>query len=26
VAVIAGQRWALARPGDPPQPAPLLPR
>jgi Restriction endonuclease NaeI len=26
VAVIAGQRWALARPGDPPHPAPLLPR
>jgi Restriction endonuclease NaeI len=25
-AVIGGQRWALARPGDPPHPAPLLPR
>jgi hypothetical protein len=26
VAVIGGQRWALARPGDPVHPAPLLPR
>ena len=26
VAVIAGQRWALARPGDPVIPAPAVPR
>jgi len=26
VAVIGGQRWALARPADPVHPAPLLPR
>jgi len=26
VAVIGGQRWALARPGDPVVPAPLIPR